>query len=205
MGPKDAFTTLCPHMVAQSFAFMFVTISVTALTSLEWAAREIFWPPSTRRACPLGECISRGEPIGPFNFYSNEDHWVERPIAPGVVLIGDAPGHNDPLIGQGPSIVLRDVRVVRDIIPALDWRQPAFEFYVEERSEKMRRLRITGRFLAIMRVQFGAAAAARRARALRRNREEGWLSPLGAGIVGPETLPTAAFEEATINAVLAED
>jgi 2-polyprenyl-6-methoxyphenol hydroxylase-like FAD-dependent oxidoreductase len=34
------------------------------------------------KCLPLGECIARGEPIGPFHSYSNEDHWVERPIAP---------------------------------------------------------------------------------------------------------------------------
>lgn len=94
---------------------------------------------------------------------------------------------------------------MRDIILGQDWRQPAFESYVEERSERMRRLRVAGRFAAIMRVQFGAVAAARRARALRRIREEGRLSPFGAATAGPETLPAAAFEEATINAVLAED
>jgi 2-polyprenyl-6-methoxyphenol hydroxylase-like FAD-dependent oxidoreductase len=154
---------------------------------------------------PLGEYIARGDPIGPFHSYSNEDHWVEQPATPGVVLIGDAAGYNDPLIGQGLSITFRDVRIVRDIILARDWRQPAFDSYVEERSERMRRLRISARLGAIMRVEFGAAAAARRARALRRIREEGPLSPFGAGIAGPETLPAAAFEEATINAVLAED
>jgi 2-polyprenyl-6-methoxyphenol hydroxylase-like FAD-dependent oxidoreductase len=154
---------------------------------------------------PLGECIARGEPIGPFHSYSNEDHWVERPIAPGVVLIGDAAGHNDPLIGQGLSITLRDVRIVRDIILAGDWRQSAFEPYVEERSERMRRLRIAGRFGAILKVRFGPTATATRARTMRRIHQEGWLSPFAASLVGPEMLPAAAFEEATINAVLAED
>jgi 2-polyprenyl-6-methoxyphenol hydroxylase-like FAD-dependent oxidoreductase len=157
------------------------------------------------KCMPLGECIARGERIGPFRAYSNQDEWVERPTAPGVVLIGDAAGHNDPLIGQGLSITLRDVRIVRDIVLAGDWRQPAFESYVEERSERMRRLRIAGRFGAKMRVQFGPAAAARRGRAMRRIREEGCLSPYGASIVGPEKLPAAAFDQATIDAVMADD
>jgi 2-polyprenyl-6-methoxyphenol hydroxylase-like FAD-dependent oxidoreductase len=89
------------------------------------------------RCLPAGEHIARATPIGPFHSFSNEDHWVERPVAPGVVLIGDAAGHNDPIIGQGTSITLRDVRIVRDILRAGDWREAAFEGYVVERLERM--------------------------------------------------------------------
>jgi hypothetical protein len=44
-----------------------------------------------------------------------------------VVLIGDAAGHNDPIIGQGTSITLRDVRIVQEIILSEDWRPSSFE------------------------------------------------------------------------------
>lgn len=154
---------------------------------------------------PLGESISRGEPIGPFHSYSNEDHWIERPTAPGIVLIGDAAGHNDPITGQGTSITLRDVRILRDIIRAGDWRQAAFEPYVEERFERMRRLRVAARLATKLRVEFGPIAAARRARALRRAFVEGWLSPLPATLAGPETLPAEAFEQRTVDALLADE
>ena len=157
------------------------------------------------KSMPLGDTIARGEPIGPFHSYSNEDHWVERPVARGVVLIGDAAGHNDPITGQGTSITLRDVRIVQDIVLAGDWRPPAFEPYVEERLERMRRLRITARFATTLRVEFGPSAAARRARALRRIFADKWLSPLGAVMAGPEALHAEAFEQRTIDAVLAED
>ncbi len=76
------------------------------------------------KCMPLGKSIARGEPIGPFHSYSNEDHCVERPIAPGVVLIGDAAGHNNPETGQGLSIAMRDVRIVQEIILAGDRRLP---------------------------------------------------------------------------------
>jgi 2-polyprenyl-6-methoxyphenol hydroxylase-like FAD-dependent oxidoreductase len=157
------------------------------------------------KCMPLGDTIARGEPIGPFHSYSNEDHWVERPVAPGVVLIGDAAGHNDPITGQGTSITLRDVRIVRDIILAGDWRPPSFEPYVEERLERMRRLRITARLATTLRVEFGPSAAVRRARALRRMFAEKRLSPLGTAMAGPEALPAEAFEQRTIDALLAED
>ena len=57
---------------------------------------------------PYAEAIAASTPIGPFNSFSNEDHWIDDPTCPGVVLIGDAAGHNDPIIGQGLSIALRD-------------------------------------------------------------------------------------------------
>lgn len=154
---------------------------------------------------PLGRAIARGEPIGPFHSYSNEDHWVERPVAPGVVLIGDAAGHNDPIIGNGTAIALRDVRIVRDIIGEGDFRPAAFEPYIEERLERMRRLRIAARFMTTLRAEFGPAAAARRARALQRIVVDKWLSPQPAGMAGPETLPAEAFEQRTIDALLADD
>jgi 2-polyprenyl-6-methoxyphenol hydroxylase-like FAD-dependent oxidoreductase len=59
---------------------------------------------------PYAEAIAASTPIGPFNSFSNEDHWIDDPTCPGVALIGDAAGHNDPIIGQGLSIALRDVR-----------------------------------------------------------------------------------------------
>ena len=46
------------------------------------------------------------------------DTWTDSPCAPGVVLLGDAAGWNDPIIGQGLSIALRDVRMVADVVRA---------------------------------------------------------------------------------------
>ena len=153
---------------------------------------------------PLGAYIAKGEPIGPFHSFSNEDHWVERPTAPGVVLIGDAAGHNDPITGQGTSITLRDVRIVQEIILAGDHSQRAFDSYVEERLERMRRLRIAARYATTLRVEFGPAAAARRARAMKRQFVDGCLSPYPATLAGPETLPAKAFEQRIIQALLAD-
>jgi 2-polyprenyl-6-methoxyphenol hydroxylase-like FAD-dependent oxidoreductase len=157
------------------------------------------------KCLPLGESIARGEPIGPFHSYSNEDHWIERPTAPGFVLIGDAAGHNDPITGQGTSITLRDVRIVHEIILDGDWRRSSFEPYVEERLERMRRLRVAARLATTLRVEFGPAAAGRRARAMRRTFADGWLSPYPAILAGPEALPAEAFEQRTIDALLQDD
>ena len=66
--------------------------------------------------------IAAFTPIGPVHSYSNEDHWTDQPTVPGVVLIGDAAGHVDPITGQGLSIGLRDVRQVSEILAGEDWR-----------------------------------------------------------------------------------
>jgi 2-polyprenyl-6-methoxyphenol hydroxylase-like FAD-dependent oxidoreductase len=155
------------------------------------------------KCLPHGESIAGATPIGPFHSFSNEDHWIEDPTQPGTVLVGDAAGHNDPIIGQGLSIALRDVRMVSSLVLAGDWRQAAFRPYVEERAERMRRLRATGRLAAKLRAEFGPDAAARRALASRRAFVDGQLSPLLASLAGPETLPPLAFEPGTIDALLA--
>ena len=155
-------------------------------------------------AClPQAGMIAASRPIGPFNAFSNEDHWIDHPTAPGVVLAGDAAGHNDPIIGQGLSIALRDVRLLSEII--LDGRrdQAAFRPYVEERAERMRRLRITARLRAKLWAEFGEEARQRRQRAGRRMRIDKMPSPFGAMLLGPDRIPAPIFEPAHIDALLA--
>jgi 2-polyprenyl-6-methoxyphenol hydroxylase-like FAD-dependent oxidoreductase len=153
---------------------------------------------------PLADAILAGTPIGPFYSYSNEDHWVDDPTAPGVVLIGDAAGHNDPVTGQGVSITARDVRVVSDILLSnkRSWTQDDFAPYIEERRERMRRLRIAGRLAAKVRVEFGTDARTRRMRVAQRF-AAGQLSPLPATLIGPERLPAEAYLPDTIEKLIA--
>lgn len=152
---------------------------------------------------PRAGLIAASRPIGPFNAFSNEDHWIDDPTAPGVVLAGDAAGHNDPVIGQGLAIALRDARLLSEII--LDGRRDhgAFRPYVEERAERLRRLRITGRLRATLHAEFGEAARQRRQRAERRMRADQVPSPFGAMLLGPDKLPATFFEPSTIDALLA--
>jgi len=152
---------------------------------------------------PLADAILAGTPIGPFYSYSNEDHWIDDPTASGVVLIGDAAGHNDPVTGQGVSITARDVRLVSQILLSKhSWAQDDFVPYVEERRERMRRLRIVGRLAAKVRVEFGPDARDRRARVAQRF-AAGQLSPSLATLVGPEKLPPEAYLPETIAKLIA--
>jgi 2-polyprenyl-6-methoxyphenol hydroxylase-like FAD-dependent oxidoreductase len=147
---------------------------------------------------PGSEHLANATPAGPCNSYGNEDTWTDVPYAPGVVLIGDAAGHNDPIIGQGLSITYRDVRIVRDLmLENRDWSAEAFGPYAEERLERMRRLRITAWVSSILNVEFGAHALARRKKVreerARNNVDLPDLAP--AVFVGPEVLPAEMFSQ----------
>jgi menaquinone-9 beta-reductase len=151
------------------------------------------------RTVPGSEYLAAGTPAGPCNSYGNEDSWTDTPFAPGMVLIGDAAGHNDPIIGQGLSITYRDVRIVRDLMLGnRDWTCEGFRPYAEERAERMRRLRITASSLSILNAEFGPRALERRLR-VREERTRGNFPDLApATFLGPEVLPAETFSEETL-------
>ena len=97
---------------------------------------------------PFGERLSTANPIGPLATYPGDDTWTDAPFADGAVLIGDAAGHNSPIIGQGLSIAMRDARLVRDALRAGPIAPGSFGAYASERSERMRRLRAAATFMA---------------------------------------------------------
>lgn len=154
---------------------------------------------------PNAEAIVRGTPAGPCNVYPNHDSWTDVPHAPGVLLIGDAAGRNDPITGQGLSITHRDVRVVRDILlGSSDWSANAFTPYAEERAERMRRLRFSAAMASVREAEFGPEAAAKRRRLKLRGPEGAMLTAATfATMVGPENVPAEAFTDAAWAAFMA--
>jgi 2-polyprenyl-6-methoxyphenol hydroxylase-like FAD-dependent oxidoreductase len=151
-------------------------------------------------ACvPRSERIVRAVPAGPCAAYTNEDSWTDPPFAEGVVLIGDAAGYNDPIIGQGLSIALRDVRLVSELLlGTADWSTARLTPYAEERRERMRRLRFSAALIATLHAEFGPDAVARRRRALERFRDDASLQlARAAPFVGPEIVPAEVFTDDT--------
>ncbi len=134
---------------------------------------------------------------GPCHSAPNQSTWTESPLTEGAVLIGDAAGFNDPIIGQGLSISMRDVRIVSEALLASDhWSMATLQAYAEERAERMRRLRFAGNTSSLLYAEFGDEALGRRVRF----REQSAANPaLGiaraAGMVGPEMLPAEAFSD----------
>jgi menaquinone-9 beta-reductase len=148
------------------------------------------------KTVPGSESLVKGTPAGPCNSYGNEDSWTDSPLAPGVVLIGDAAGHNDPIIGQGLSITYRDARIVRDLLlDNRDWTPESFRPYTEERRERMRRLRFTAAALSILTAEFGSRALQRRIKFREEVAHGNFVNVTPAAFLGPETVPAEAFED----------
>ena len=149
-------------------------------------------------SAPLNEAIVDGTPAGPLHAYFNHDSWTEAPSAEGAVLIGDAAGWNDPINGLGLSITYRDVRMVSDALKAsMPGAKPDFRDYAIERSERMRRLRFAGHLQAMIDMEFGDEAKARRVAYLQRRAADPTVGIHGTAILaGPETVEAEFFTEA---------
>ncbi len=150
------------------------------------------------RCAPHNAALAAGRPAGPLLSYFNNDSWTDAPLAPGVVLVGDAAGWNDPIVGLGLSITYRDVRIVSDLLLGSDdWSSPTFAPYAEERRERMRRLRFTASLQASVDMEFGEAAKARRASLHERALTDPTLRMHALAVMaGPEAVPAEMFTEA---------
>jgi 2-polyprenyl-6-methoxyphenol hydroxylase-like FAD-dependent oxidoreductase len=156
---------------------------------------------------PGNQALARGRPAGPLLSYFNNDSWTDRPFAPGVVLVGDAAGWNDPIIGLGLSITYRDARIVSDLLlGSTDWANLDFSPYATERAERMRRLRFTAKLQASLDMEFGEAAKARRARLFERAAADPSLRMHAFAVMaGPEAVPETMFTEAHRARVLGQE
>ncbi|MEO8538943.1 MAG: FAD-dependent monooxygenase [bacterium] len=149
---------------------------------------------------PKSDCIVNAKVAGPCHAIPNHSTWTEVPVAPGIVLLGDAAGYNDPIIGQGLSISMRDIRVLSELLIGSDqWGPELFKPYVEERTERMRRLRIAAAMDSVVHAEFGPDATARKLRIMA---NPALAMARGAAMVGPEMLPAEAFDDAAMAAVV---
>lgn len=153
---------------------------------------------------PLGEAIAAATPAGPCGGHPGYDSWTDRPMVEGAVLVGDAAGWSDPMIGQGLSVAMRDARTVAEVLLGDDWSTTAFEPYAQERAERMRRLRLVVHVVTALRATFTPAGASRRATFF-----GGMLSdPLSLGLMvamlgGPEQPDPEVFTDDNVERILA--
>lgn len=158
-----------------------------------------------RLSClPQSEIFVSARPAGPCHGYPNADHWIDMPVAHGVILIGDAAGHNDPTIGQGLSIAFRDARLVTETLMGdKNWTVETFAPFVEERRERLRRLRFTGQQSSILRAEFTEEARVRRQRAFARMAADpSLLLLLLPALKGPFGVPDHVFEQTSWDRLL---
>ena len=140
---------------------------------------------------PQGDRFARLTPAGPVASYPMTDGWTDDPTAEGVVLIGDAAGWSDPTLGQGLSVSMRDARIVSELLLANGrWSRHIFGDYVEERRERMRRLRITAAIMHEAVCDFSQRGQERR-QIWRQQlvRDPRLLNPVSIMLTGPETAP----------------
>jgi 2-polyprenyl-6-methoxyphenol hydroxylase-like FAD-dependent oxidoreductase len=145
---------------------------------------------------PFGKNLSKGTPAGPLATYPGDDTWIDEPYGDGAVLVADAAGYSNPIIGQGLSIAMRDARTVRDVLRGDDWSAAGFGDYGEERKERMRRLRFIANTLAIVEVEPATNREARRRKwgELMEADPRAFMMLIGA-FAGPEAAPDDAFDD----------
>jgi len=148
---------------------------------------------------PQSDLFVSAQPAGPCHGYPNADSWIETPVAPGVVLIGDAAGHNDPTIGQGLAIAFRDARLVSEaLLGNEDWTPDILMPYAEERRERMKRLRFAAKQVSILTAEFTQEARLRRRRVFERMTADPNLRVfMLPALKGPYGVPDHVFDQAS--------
>ncbi len=123
----------------------------------------------------LDEAILTGVPpefyagakaAGPLASFITADHWVDHPYRDGVALIGDAAASSDPSWGQGLSLTMRDVRVMRDCLLAEPNWDVACHAYAEGHDHHYGVIHTAENWWRELWLDRGAEADARRSRAL---------------------------------------
>jgi menaquinone-9 beta-reductase len=145
---------------------------------------------------PWSQQVVAATPAGPCATYPGDDTWCSDPYVDGAVLIGDAAGHNDPIIGQGLSIALRDARTVRDLVLDGARTAEAFTSYGAERMARMARLRFVADLIAVTQAEDADNRDARRHYVNERmaNMEAPVFPVVLGAFAGPETIGEELLE-----------
>ncbi len=103
--------------------------------------------------------------IGPLATFDAAHTWVEHPYHDGVALLGDTATSSDPSWGQGLSLTLRDVRVLRDeLLSSSDWIAAGHN-YAAKHDAYAATLHTYNKWFSDFYLATGSEADARRARA----------------------------------------
>jgi menaquinone-9 beta-reductase len=132
--------------------------------------------------------LDRARQAGPLATFSGADSWVEHPYKDGIALVGDAAGTSDPTWGQGLSLTLRDVRVLRDALLANEDWDAAGHAYAVEHDRYYELVRTTNSWFTHIVLQPGPEADALRVRVLPLMEADPFLLP-DTQVAGPDFAP----------------
>ncbi|MCW2572107.1 MAG: 2-polyprenyl-6-methoxyphenol hydroxylase [Frankiales bacterium] len=201
----DVFFLIFPRRAGRARIYLLWDKATPSRFAGESAAERILERMATIPCLPDPSVFRAAKPIRGWASYPMEDTWTDAPYADGVVLIGDAAGYNDPIIGQGLSIAGRDARLVAAaLLNSPTWTTDTFATYAEERKERMRRLRATAAATTRLRTDFTADGLRRRQAAFERFATDPLaILPIAASLVGPDALPPEAFTREAADRMLA--
>jgi 2-polyprenyl-6-methoxyphenol hydroxylase-like FAD-dependent oxidoreductase len=147
------------------------------------------------KCVPGSEEIVCARPAGRLASFPSTFSWTDRPLADGVVLVGDEAGRNDSILGTGLACSLWDAHQVAGILlSGHDWSPAAFRGYATERGERMRRLRRAAYIMTRLYAVFDDDARMRRQRANDlMNRNPAHALFMVATLAGPDALPSGPF------------
>lgn len=117
------------------------------------------------KAGAVAEWYSGAKATGPLATFDGADTWVPHPYRDGVALLGDAAASNDPSLGQGTCLTLRDVRVLRDKLRTFEDWNLAGHAYAEEHDRHYGVIHTAGNWFNDLFLEPGPEAEACRARA----------------------------------------
>lgn len=138
---------------------------------------------------PTG-ALANIEAHGPVAFFPAADIVCNSIVRDGIVLIGDAASANDPALGQGLSLAIRDVQELSEVLLSdQDWHA-AIKQYAARRPAWYDPLRAYGAWVGPLNTDIGQEADEARANARRAQETDFWRDGYGAIFgLGPEGLP----------------
>ena len=147
------------------------------------------------KCLPGSEEIVSARPAGRLASFPSTYSWTDRPLADGVVLVGDEAGRNDTILGTGLGCSLWDAHQVAGVLTSgHDWSPAAFRGYATERAGRMRLLQRAADIMTRLYAVFDDETRASRQRAYDlMNRNPAHALFLVATLAGPDALPSGPF------------
>lgn len=144
-----------------------------------------------------GELLEGARQAGPLATFEGADSWVKHPYRNSIALIGDTAATSDPTWGQGLSLTLRDVRVLRDALLADEDWNAAGHTYAAAHDLYYEKVRTTNSWFTQIFLQPGAEADALRERIFSQLEADPFLLP-DTMVAGPDLAPPTAAQRVKI-------